>query len=91
MASGLRPNDQMHLPGIGVPVDYCTGEILKPEILRRVRRLREAEVEFCRVMHELDGTSEGSRPGDRRMAQAFNRFEETIMWVEAAILNRGEG
>jgi hypothetical protein len=91
MSGGFRPNEQMSLPGLGVPVDPCTGELLRPEVLRRIRRLKEAEVEFCRAMHELDGSSEGSRPGDRRMMHAFNKFEEVIMWAEAAILGRGSG
>lgn len=89
--TSFRPNEQMHLPGLGIPVDPCSGEPLRPEVLRRIRQLREAEMEFCRVMHELDGTSEGSRPGDRRMAHAFNRFEEAVMWAEAAILDHGDG
>jgi hypothetical protein len=89
--SGMRPNDQMSLPGIGVPVDPQTGHPLKQVIIERLRQLKDAEKNLLAVLHALDGTTMGSRPGDRRMLMAFTKVEEAIMWAEAAILNRGEG
>jgi len=89
--SSMRPNSQMSLPGLGVPVDPMTGGLLKVEVIQRVRRLKDAESEFCNWLHELDGTTPGSRPGDRRMLMAFTKLEEASMWAEAAILDRGDG
>lgn len=87
-ASGLRPNDQMHLPGLGVPVDPWTGHPLPPVVTARLHKLREAERAFRLVLHELDGTTEGSRPGNVSMAAAFTRLEEAVMWASNAILDR---
>jgi hypothetical protein len=85
----MRPNDQMHLPGLGVPVDPWTGFVLKPVITERLKRLRDVELVFRSALHDLDGTTMGSRPGNRRMALAFTKLEETVMWAAEAIL-RGE-
>lgn len=85
--TGFRPNEQMRLPGLGVPVDPLTGELLSPVILARLARLRDAEGIVRQILHELDGSSLGSRPGDRRMARAFIKLEETMMWASAAILD----
>ena len=87
MASGFRPNDQMSLPGFGVPIDPSTGERLTPVHIERIKRLRVAEDLFRQILHELDGTTMGSRPGDRRMAMAFVKLEEASMWATAAILD----
>lgn len=84
---GLRPNEQMHLPGLGVPIDPLTGELVTPVTLARLRRLQDAEGVVRQIFHELDGTSLGSRPGDRRMAMAFTKLEEACMWASAAVLN----
>jgi hypothetical protein len=89
--SGLRPNDQMSLPGFGVPVDPTTGERLSPVHIARLQKLLEATNEFRLILHHLDGTSLGSRPGDRRMARAFIRLEETYMWAAAAVLDHHGG
>jgi hypothetical protein len=91
MSSGLRPNDQMHLPGFGVPVDPWTGHPLNPRVIARLGRLKEAENAFRFTLHELDGTTVGSKPGDRRMAQAFTKLDEAIAWTMAAIMERGDG
>jgi hypothetical protein len=88
---GFRPNEQMHLPGLGVPVDPSTGELLAPVTLARIARLRDAEGVFRQILHELDGSSLGSRPGDRRMALAFTKLEETMMWAQAALLDHFPG
>jgi hypothetical protein len=88
--SGLRPNDQMHLPGLGIPVDPWTGQVLQPVTVARLQQLRAAEREFKLTLHALDGTTEGSRPGDRRMALAFTRLEEAVLWASVAILNPGD-
>lgn len=87
MSSGHRPNDQMHLPGLGVPVDPWTGELLKPVVFARIKRLQDAEGVVRQIFHELDGTTVGSRPGDRRMAMAFAKLEEAVMWAAAAVLD----
>jgi hypothetical protein len=87
MSSGLRPNDQMHLPGLGVPVDPWTGHLLPPVVGLRLRKLIEAEKAFRLVLHELDGTTEGSRPGNRRMAIAFTHLETAMLWAGNAILH----
>jgi hypothetical protein len=84
--SALRPNDQMALPGLGVPINPWSRMPLPPLLLSRLSRLKEAESEFRKVLHELDGTTEGSRPGNRRMALAFTRLEETKLWAAASIL-----
>jgi hypothetical protein len=77
----------MHLPGLGVPVDPWTGFQLDPMVVARMAKLREAERAFREVLHELDGSSVGSRPGDRRMNNAFTRIEEATMWASAAIMD----
>jgi hypothetical protein len=87
----VRPNEQMHLPGLGIPVDPHTGHPIKQVIIDRLRQLKDAEQHLLGVLHALDGTTMGSRPGDRRMALAFTRLEEAVMWAEAAILDRGDG
>ena len=87
MSGSARPNDQMHLPGLGVPVDPWTGFVLKPVMTQRLKKLRDAEEAFREVLHELDGTSKGSRPGNRRMALAFTAVEEAVLWASTAILN----
>lgn len=84
--SALRPNDQMALPGLGVPIDPWTRMPLSPMLLARLSRLKEAELAFRLVLHELDGTTEGSRPGNRAMALAFTRLEEARLWAGHAIL-----
>ena len=43
------------------------------------------------ILHELDGTTLGSRPGDRRMAMAFTKLEESMMWAQAAVLDHYGG
>jgi hypothetical protein len=85
--TGFRPNDQMRLPGIGVPIDPRSGELLSTSTMSRLLRLKDAEGVVRQIFHELDGTSLGSRPGDRRMAQAFVKLEEAIMWASAAVLD----
>jgi len=85
--SGMRPNDQMSLPGLGVPVDPWTGFVLKPVTSARLAQLRAAEAVFRSTLHELDGTTVGSRPGNRRMALAFTRLEEAMLWAGDAILH----
>ncbi len=85
--TGFRPNEQMHLPGLGVPIDPRTGELLTPTAMARLARLRDAEGVLRQIFHELDGTSLGSRPGDRRMALAFTKLEEALMWASAAVLD----
>ena len=81
----------MSLPGFGVPVDPFSGERLSPVVIARLARLKEMEERFRVVLHELDGTSLGSRPGDRRMAVAFTKLDETMMWAAAAVLDHGDG
>jgi hypothetical protein len=89
--SGLRPNEQMHLPGLGVPIDPWSGDLLKPVTIARLRRLQDADGIVRQIFHELDGTTPGSRPGDRRMALAFTRLEEAMMWASAAVLDHYGG
>lgn len=91
MSSGFRPNDQMRLPGLGVPVDPWTGFQLQGVVIARLAKLREAEYAFRAQLHELDGSTIGSRPGDRRMREAFTRLEEAAMWASAAIMDHGDG
>jgi len=91
MANAMRPNEQMSLPGLGVPVDPLTGELLKPVVFNRLERLKIAESLFRHALHELDGTTPGSRPGDRRMAFAFTKLEEACMWAQAAVLDHYGG
>lgn len=91
MSGSHRPNDQMSLPGFGVPVDPHTGERLLPVVITRLSALREAEKVFRALLHDLDGTTMGSRPGDRRMALAFTKLEEAVMWASAAVLGHGDG
>jgi hypothetical protein len=50
-------------------------------------KLKEAEEAFREVLHELDGTTKGSQPGNRRMALAFTKLEETMLWAGAAVLD----
>jgi hypothetical protein len=85
--TGFRPNEQMRLPGLGVPVDPWTGEMLTTVAINRLARLKDAEGVCRQILHELDGTSLGSRPGDRRMALAFVKLEEAMMWASAAVLD----
>ena len=87
MSSGVRPNDQMHLPGLGVPVDPWTGWVLPPVVVERLKKLKEAERAFRLALHELDGTTEGSRPGNRRMALAFTNIEQATQWAAAAVMH----
>ena len=89
MSRGHRPNSQMHLPGLGVAVDPWTGFVLPPVVTQRLTKLREAEQAFRMVLHELDGTTEGSTPGNRQMALAFTKLEEAVMWAGAAIIDGG--
>jgi hypothetical protein len=72
-------------------VDPHNGYPIKQVTLERLRQLKDAEKVMLSVLHTLDGTTVGSRPGDRRMALAFTRLEEAVMWAEAAILDRGDG
>jgi hypothetical protein len=88
LSGSARPNDQMHLPGLGVPVDPWTGYVLMPVITERLKKLKEAERAFRLVLHELDGTTEGSLPGNRNMALAFTKLDETAMWAFAAVIGR---
>jgi hypothetical protein len=85
--SGFRPNEQMSLPGLGVPVDPWTGFPLRPVVSERLFRLQEAERLFLATLHALDGTTPGSRPGDRRMALAFTKVEEAVMWAAASVMD----
>jgi hypothetical protein len=87
----FRPNDQMHLPGLGVPIDPSTGELLSNPTLARLARLKDAEGVVRQILHELDGSSPGSRPGDRRMMMAFTKLEELVMWASAAVLDHHGG
>jgi len=91
MTSAIRHNEQMSLPGLGVPVDPWTGELLKAVVFNRLERLKAAEGVFRQILHELDGTTLGSRPGDRRMAMAFTKLEESMMWAQAAVLDHYGG
>ena len=81
----------MSLPGLGVPVDPWTGQLIKPVTMARMARLKEAERAFRLALHDLDGTTEGSRPGNRRMALAFTHLEEATLWASAAVLDHGDG
>lgn len=88
----VRPNSEMGAQAsLGVPIDPWTGFVLPPVITGRLIRLREAERALRLVLHELDGTTEGSRPGDRRMANAFEKLEEATLWASAAILDHHKG
>jgi hypothetical protein len=86
MSDAVRPNEAMRPPPLGVPVNPLTGWPLRPQTLERLKKLREAERAFRLVLHELDGTTEGSQPGDRRMALAFTKLDECSLWVAAATL-----
>jgi hypothetical protein len=88
MSSGFRPNEQMHLPGLGVPVDPWTGQLLPPVAIQRLARLKAAERTYREVLHELAGTTYGTRPGDKRMDYAFTKLDESTMWAFAAIIDR---
>ena len=85
--TSLRPNEQMHLPGLGVPVDPWSNELLKPVTIARLARLRDADGVMRQILHELDGTTMGSRPGDRRMLMAFTKLDEVVMWATSAVLD----
>ena len=87
----MRPNEQMHLPGLGVPVDPMTGEVLSRTAIARLAQLNETIKVVRQVFHDLDGTTMGSRPGDRRMALAFTKLEEATMWASAAVLDHYGG
>jgi hypothetical protein len=87
MSGSARPNDKMHLSGLGVPVNPWTGFVLQPVTVARMTKLKEAEEAFREVLHELDGTTKGSQPGNRRMALAFTKLEETMLWAGAAVLD----
>jgi hypothetical protein len=89
MSGSARPNDQMHLPGLGVPVDPWTGWPIKPITTERLKKLKEAERTFRLTLHELDGTTEGSATGNRRMAIAFTKLEEAMLWAGAAVIDGG--
>ena len=81
----------MHLPGLGVPVDPHTGELLSRTVIARLAQLNETVKVLRLVLHDLDGTTLGSRPGDRRMALAFTKLEEAQMWASAAVLGHHGG
>jgi hypothetical protein len=85
--SSIRPHEQMSLPGFGIPVDPLTGERLSPTQITRISTLNEAAKVLRLLLHDLDGTTPGSRPGDRRMALAFTKLEEAQMWATAAVLD----
>jgi len=87
MSGSARPNDQMHLPGLGVPIDPWTGWVLPPVVVERLKKLKEAERAFRLALHELDGTTEGSRPGNRRMALAFTNIEQATQWAATAVMH----
>ena len=87
----MRPNEQMHLPGLGVPVDPHTGQVLSRTAIARLAQLNETIKVVRQVFHDLDGTTMGSRPGDRRMALAFTKLEEATMWASAAVLDHYGG
>lgn len=91
MSGSERPNDQMHLPGFGVPVDPHSGERLSMVQITRLATLNEAVKVLRHVLHDLDGTTPGSRPGDRRMALAFTKLDEVSLWGSAAVLNHYGG
>ena len=78
----------MHLPGLGVPVDPWTGFVLLPVVTQRLQRLKEAEKAFRLALHELDGTTEGSMPGNRSMSLAFTKLDEAVMWAANSVIGR---
>lgn len=86
----MRPNAQMSLPGIGIPIDPWSGQPIPPVVHQRLARLKEAAAAFRLALHEMDGTSPGTRPGDRRMAQAFTNLDQAVLWAAAAILDHGD-
>ena len=58
MSSGFRPNDQMHLPGLGVPIDPWTGELLQAGDDRAAASGSRKPSGIVRlILHELDGTT----------------------------------
>ena len=83
----MRPHDPVP-PGIAYPVDPWTGHPLKPVTQARIARLKEASEAFLRALHDLDGTSYGTRPGDPRMASAFTKVDEAVMWATWALLTQ---
>lgn len=74
------------VPQLGVPVDPWTGYPLAPVILARIQRYREADKAFRLVLHELDGSSEGTRPGNACMIEAFYKLDEVRQWVLTSLL-----
>jgi hypothetical protein len=76
----------MSLPGLVVPVNPWTGQAMRPVVIERMTRLKEAQKAFRLALHELDGTTEGSMPGNRSMAVAFTKLDEATMWAGNAIL-----
>lgn len=83
----MRPHDPIP-PGIAYPVDPWTGFPLKPVQQERMQRLRNAAKDFRQALHDLSGTTLGSPPGDPRMAMAFQRLGEALMWAQDAVLDR---
>jgi hypothetical protein len=80
----MQPRDQVLQ--LGVPVNPWTGRPLPPVLFERVQRYRQAEREFRLALHELTGTTEGSRPGDARMIEAFRKLDEVTLWMLAGLL-----
>ena len=82
-----RPHDPS-FDGLAVPVNPWTGQPLAKMHQARIARLKaEAEI-FRRALHELDGTTFGSQTGDPRMAMAFVKLDETLLWAVNAILEQ---
>jgi len=81
----------MRLPGLGVPVDPLTGYPLSQVVLGRLAKLKDVVWTLRLALHELDGTTEGSQPGNRCMAMAFTKLDEVAMWAAEAVLERPGG
>ena len=88
MSSGFRPNEQMILPGLGIPVDPLTGELLSPVADHAdlgAQRSREsvppAPPRTRRHHSGLDG------PATAAWRMAFTKLEEAQMWATAAVLD----
>ena len=76
------------LPGFGIPVDPLDrGAALADPDHADLGAQRSRERCSALLLHDLDGTTPGSRPGDRRMALAFTKLEEAQMWATAAVLD----